>query len=182
MLVLDIFREYFLPFKTKCFFFLCCLFWPVALCTSSCPFHLRGRNVPLVFSFASALNTFMLPTKQFLEGHSKSKDRPQGGSHFFKVVMFYFNHIGKFCVPFHADFNRKTIFPKWILLEDVCFLLLVNSSMLLETLLATAALLKQFSVNNENGIECCQGLGLRRYTTNLGSLHYSAPDSCYERH
>lgn len=44
------------------------------------------------------------------------------------------------------------------------------------SLLATAAILKQFSVNNKNGMECCQGLGLWRYTTNLGSLHWSASD------
>lgn len=134
--VLDISREFFLSLKKKSVSFSALFVLACGSVYIFCPFHLWEETVPGAFSLAPALNTIMLPTKVFLGGHSKSKDKPQRGSHFFKVCMFYFNHIGKFCIPVHADFNRKTIFPKWMLLKDVsCFLLLVHSSTLLETFL-----------------------------------------------
>lgn len=78
----------------------------------------------------------LLPPKQFLGGKVILRTYLKEVAISLRLLCFYFNHIGKFCIPFHADFSWQAIFPKQILLEDVSyFLLLVHSSTFLGILL-----------------------------------------------
>lgn len=52
----------------------------------------------------------MLPTKQLLGGKGSLRTHPKEVvSHSFKV-LFYFNNVCNFYIPFLADFNRKPVF------------------------------------------------------------------------